>query len=46
MIKLAKNKSELKFLPADPFAATVTALAETYGFENTDFVRFYIQDRR
>ena len=44
MIKLAENKSELKFLPADPFAVTVTALAETYGFENTDFVRFYIQD--
>ena len=44
MIKLAENKNELGFLPADPFAATVTALAETYGFNNSGFVRFYIQD--
>ncbi len=45
MIRLAENKNELAFLPADPFAATVTALAETYGFDNSEFVRFYIQGK-
>ena len=44
MIRLIENKNEFAFLPADPFAATITALAETYGFDNSDFVRFYIQD--
>ncbi|MBR6360602.1 MAG: GNAT family N-acetyltransferase [Clostridia bacterium] len=44
MIRLAENINELNFLPADPFAGTITALAKTYGFDNTDFVRFYIQD--
>ncbi len=43
MIKLAESITDLKYLPADPFAATVEALALTYGFGNTGFIRFYYQ---
>lgn len=44
MIKLAESLNDLAFLPADPFGATIEALAITYGFNNTGFVRFYYQD--
>lgn len=44
MIRLIESINELNFLPADPFAATIEALALTYGFNNTGFVRFYKQE--
>lgn len=42
MIRLCTERSELEFLPADPFAARITALFETYG-ANYDFARFWVQ---
>ena len=43
MIKLAENINELDFLPADPFAAVIRALAETYGANEVPFVRIAVQ---
>lgn len=42
MITLCKNIKELDFLPADPFAARITAYAETYGFDR-DFAIVWTQ---
>lgn len=42
MITLCKDISELDFLPADAFAARITALADTYGFEQS-FALFWVQ---
>lgn len=42
MITLCKDISELDFLPADAFAARITALADTYGFEQ-NFALFWVQ---
>lgn len=43
MLKRVENIAELDFLPADPFCARITALANTYGF-NYDFAKFFVQD--
>lgn len=42
MISLVNNRNELSFLPADPYAARITALAETYGTEQS-FAMFWVQ---
>ena len=42
MISLVNNKNELSFLPADPYSARITALAETYGTEH-NFAIFWVQ---
>lgn len=42
MISLINDKSELSFLPADPYAARITALAETYGMRYS-FAMFWVQ---
>lgn len=42
MVKLISESKELDFLPADPFAARITALLETYG-ANQSFAMFWIQ---
>lgn len=42
MVKLIEEKSGLDFLPADPYAARITALAETYGTEHS-FAMFWVQ---
>lgn len=42
MITLCKNRDELAFLPSDAFAARITALALTYGFEQ-NFALFWVQ---
>jgi len=42
MISLVNNKNELSFLPADPYSARITALAETYGTEH-NFAMFWVQ---
>lgn len=42
MISLVNNGNELLFLPADPYAARITALAETYGTEQ-NFAMFWVQ---
>lgn len=42
MIKLCTVRTELEFLPADPFAARITALFDTYGADY-DFARFWVQ---
>ena len=42
MITLIDDKNELSFLPADPYAARITALAETYGTDY-DFALFWVQ---
>ncbi len=42
MISLISDINELSFLPADPYAARITALAETYGTDY-DFVLFWVQ---
>lgn len=44
MVSLVTNKNELSFLPADPYSARITALAETYGTE-LDFAMFWIQKK-
>ena len=43
MLKLVQDIKELSFLPAEPFPAVITALANTYGADY-DFVKFYIQE--
>ena len=42
MISLVNSRCELSFLPADPYAARITALAETYGTEQS-FAMFWVQ---
>lgn len=42
MITLITDKKELSFLPVDPYAARITALAETYGTDY-DFALFWVQ---
>ena len=42
MISLINDKNELSFLPADPYSARITALAETYGTEHS-FAMFWVQ---
>lgn len=42
MITLCKEWKELDFLPSDAFAARITALAHTYGFEQS-FAMFWVQ---
>ncbi len=42
MVRLIENKNELDFLLADPYAARITALVETYGTEHS-FAMFWIQ---
>ncbi len=42
MIKLCENSCELLFLPADPYAARITALEKTYGL-NQSFAMFWVQ---
>ena len=42
MVRLIEKKNELDFLPADPFAARITALFETYG-SGQSFAYFWVQ---
>lgn len=42
MIRLAESGAELDFLPADPYAARITALFDTYG-AGYDFALFWVQ---
>lgn len=42
MITLIEDISELDFLPADPYGARITALADTYG-TSYDFALFWVQ---
>ena len=42
MINLCENAAELEFLPADPFAARITALFDTYG-ACCGFALFWVQ---
>ena len=42
MVKLIEDISSLDFLPADPYAARITALAVTYG-TGYDFALFWVQ---
>lgn len=42
MLKLCEKMSELDFLPPDPYAARISALAATYGFTQS-FVLFWVQ---
>lgn len=42
MVSLINEKSQLDFLPADPFAARITALFETYGASQS-FAFFWVQ---
>ena len=42
MISICENTEELDFLPADPYAARITALADTYGL-GRDFAMFWVQ---
>ena len=42
MLKLCDNPSQLDFLPDDPYAARISALAKTYGFGH-NFVFFWVQ---
>ena len=42
MVRLINDVNELGFLPADPYAARITALAETYGTDY-DFALFWVQ---
>ena len=43
MLTLCKNHEKLGFLPADPYAARITALFKTYGADY-DFALFWVQD--
>lgn len=43
MVRLIDDKNFLVFLPADPYAARITALAETYGTEHS-FAMFWVQE--
>lgn len=42
MVRLINDVNELGFMPADPYAARITALAETYG-TGYDFALFWVQ---
>lgn len=42
MVSLITDKKELSFLPADPYSARITALADTYG-TGLDFALFWVQ---
>lgn len=42
MVSLCENGGELSFLPADPYAARITALEKTYG-TNQSFAMFWVQ---
>ena len=42
MVSLCESFEELEFLPADPYAARITALFKTYGAEQS-FVLFWVQ---
>lgn len=42
MVTLCEKGSELAFLPADPYAARITALEKTYG-TNQSFAMFWVQ---
>ena len=42
MLKLCEILRELEFLPPDPYAARISALAATYGFEQS-FALFWVQ---
>lgn len=42
MVSIIKDKKELDFLLADPFAARITALFDTYGAEQS-FAMFWVQ---
>ncbi|MBQ9850632.1 MAG: GNAT family N-acetyltransferase [Clostridia bacterium] len=42
MLRLCENIAELDFLPPDPYAARISALAQTYGFSQS-FVLFWVQ---
>lgn len=42
MVTLCESGSELSFLPADPYAARITALVKTYGASH-DFAMFWVQ---
>lgn len=42
MVTLCESGSELSFLPADPYAARITALMKTYG-TTYDFAMFWVQ---
>ncbi len=42
MLKLCEKLTELDFLPDDPYAARISALAKTYGFGH-NFVLFWVQ---
>ncbi len=42
MVSLCENSSQLDFLPADPYAARITAIFETYG-ANQKFAMFWVQ---
>lgn len=43
MVKLIDKINLLDFLPADPYAARITALAQTYGTERS-FAMFWVQE--
>lgn len=43
MLTLCKDYEKLGFLPADPYAARITALFKTYGADY-DFALFWVQD--
>ncbi len=43
MVRLIQDKNSLDFLPADPYAARITALAATYGTEHS-FAMFWVQE--
>lgn len=43
MLTLCKEYEQLAFLPADPYAARITALFRTYGADY-DFALFWVQD--
>ncbi len=43
MVRLVENEKSFDFLPADPYAARITALAKTYGTEHS-FAMFWVQE--
>lgn len=43
MVRLVDDKNSLDFLPADPYAARITALVQTYGTEHS-FAMFWVQE--
>ena len=42
MLRLCESLTELGFMSADPYAARISALAATYGFEQS-FALFWVQ---